>query len=279
MRIDSHQHFWQYNDIEYDWIDGDMSLLMRDFLPQDLIINLHQNNIHGCVAVQARQSLEETQWLLSLAKEHDFIKGVVGWIDLLSDNLEDQLITFKKEDKLKGFRHVLQAEKAGYMLQPSFIKGIKLLAKYDYSFDVLVKSTQLSEVCELVEKLPVMNLVVDHIAKPNIAMQQWSGWQEYISKLANYEHIYCKLSGMVTEANWKTWNSNDLSPYINHCIEKFGSRRCMFGSDWPVCHLASDYYSLIECIDVVIQKENEQVKENIFSIAAATFYRINLDSK
>ena len=279
MRIDSHQHFWQYNDIEYDWIDGDMSVLMRDFLPQDLINNLHQNNIQGCVAVQARQSLEETQWLLSLAKEHDFIKGVVGWIDLLSDNLEEQLIIFKKEDKLKGFRHVLQAEKAGYMLQPSFIKGIKLLAKYDYSFDILVKSTQLSEVCELVEKLPVMNLVVDHIAKPNIAMQQWRGWQEYISKLANYEHIYCKLSGMVTEANWKTWNSNDLSPYINHCIEKFGSRRCMFGSDWPVCHLASDYYSLIECIDVVIQKENEQVKENIFSIAAATFYRINLDSK
>jgi len=279
MRIDSHQHFWQYNDIEYDWINEKMGVLKNDFLPSDLINTLRENNMQGCVAVQARQSLEETEWLLSLANENAFIKGVVGWVDLLSDRLEEQLIVFNKEEKLKGFRHVLQAEESGYMLQPDFIRGIKLLAKYGYSYDILINSSQLSEVCQLVEQLPVMNLVIDHIAKPNIAEQQWDGWHEYISKLAGYDHIYCKISGMVTEANWKTWNNDDLLPYIKHCIEKFGSNRCMFGSDWPVCKLASRYEALIDCIDFVTDNDNEQIKANIFSVAATTFYRLKHDAK
>ncbi len=223
MRIDAHQHFWQYNSAEYDWIDEQMSLLRRDFLPADLQPLLHENNINGCVAVQARQSLEETRWLLSLAQQHKQILGVVGWIDLTSGQLQSQLSSLQGNPWLKGFRHVLQGEaELEFMLQPAFIRGIECLAEQGYSYDILVHAGQLPQVCKLVQKLPKMQLVIDHIAKPNIAGGQWQGWAEHMLELGQYQHLYCKVSGLVTEANWKRWSAGDIEPYLAHVLQVFG---------------------------------------------------------
>ncbi len=275
MNIDAHQHFWHYTADQYSWISDAMGVLQRDFLPTDLRQELEQFQLDGCVAVQARQSLEETQWLLALAEQFDFIRGIVGWINIGSENLADQLALFSGNEKLKGFRHVLQDEPEPYfMLQTQFIRGLKTLAEHDYSYDILVFAGQLPQACELVQHLPAMRLVLDHIGKPDIQGGQWQSWQLSIADLASHPHVYCKLSGMITEADWKHWKPADFERYLNHVFECFGPERVMFGSDWPVCHLAGEYSQVHALIKDYVQRNQHDHQSQIFGGNACKFYRL-----
>lgn len=280
MRVDTHQHFWRYDAQEYDWISEDMSVLKQDFLPDQLAIELERKAIAGCIAVQARQSLQETRWLLSLAVKHPMILGVVGWIDLCDDNLPSVLKEFDGNGLLKGFRHVLQDEKdADFMLQPAFIKGLKTLAEHGYSYDILINSGQLPQVCQLVKQLPEMRLVLDHIAKPDISAGQWQDWQEYMRYLSTYPHVYCKVSGMITEANWHHWKQEDIRPYWEHVHQCFGSKRLMYGSDWPVCQLAGSYETVHDLMEKLIDETDPLIKASVMGENAERFYQLTKEHK
>jgi L-fucono-1,5-lactonase len=275
MLIDSHQHFWRYTTQEFDWISDDMSVLRKDHFPEHLTALLAEHNIAGTVAVQARQSNEETQWLLALAEKNKTIMGVVGWIDLRADDLEQQLDTYKNSSWLKGFRHVLQDEPDdAFMLDERFVRGIKLIAERGYCYDILVHANQLATVCEFVERLPVMPLVLDHIAKPDIATQQWQPWARYIEQLAKVPHLYCKVSGMVTEANWHQWDEKTFEPYIEQVIKCFGPQRVMFGSDWPVCTVAASYSQVHSILANVIKSHYVDDYQAIMGENAQTFYHL-----
>jgi len=276
MRIDAHQHFWQYNSVEYDWIDESMSLLRRDFLPHDLQPLLKKHDVAGCVAVQARQSMQETHWLLSLAEQHEQILGVVGWIDLTSDTLRSELQALRCNPWLKGFRHVLQGESdLNFMLQPAFIQGVECLAEQDYSYDILVHAGQLPQVCKLVKKLPQMRLVIDHVAKPKVAAQQWQGWAEHMLELGQYQHLYCKLSGLVTEASWESWSAADIEPYLAHTLRAFGAERLMYGSDWPVCQVAANYSETLDLVEQFVDRECPELRAAVMGGNATKFYALD----
>lgn len=275
MRIDAHQHFWQYSPEQYGWISDPMTGLRRDFLPDDLAPLLRANDIQGCVAVQARQSLEETRWLLELAAQTPMIKGVVGWIDLCREDLPAQLQQFRNNPHLKGFRHVLQDEPdPDFMLRPEFIRGVEILADQGYSYDILINAGQLPQACELVRRLPAMNLVIDHIAKPDITARQWQGWQEPMLELAGFEHVHCKVSGMVTEADWDRWQTVDMHPYMKHVFDCFGPQRLMFGSDWPVCQVAAPYGSVLELVESFVRQHGPDAEAQVMGGNARDFYRL-----
>lgn len=275
MHIDAHQHFWRYTPDQYRWISDDMSVLKRDYLPNDLLKELERCQVAGCIAVQARQSLEETQWLLALADQFDFIRGVVGWIDIGSDTLADELKAFSGATKLKGFRHVLQDEsEPSFMLRPQFIRGLQILAEHNYSYDILVFSRQLPQVCELVQHLPAMRLVLDHIGKPDLQRGRWRSWQLGIAELASHPHIYCKLSGMITEADWQDWKDSDFERYLDFIFQCFGPERVMFGSDWPVCRLAGEYSQVHALIGDYVGRNHHSHHSQIFGGNACKFYRL-----
>lgn len=274
--IDSHQHFWTYNADDFSWIDDSMSIIKRDFLPNDYLANMQENNIVGSVVVQARQSDTETQWLLEQSEQYDFILGVVGWIDLRSANLENQLIAYKKHSKLKGFRHVIHDEPdINFMLDPAFIKGITLLAKYNYSYDILIKSVHLENTITLLNQLPSMRIVIDHIAKPNIKKNEWEHWTTKMKYIAeHFPHVQCKLSGVVTEADWNNWSDNQIQRYISEVITLFSSKRVMFGSDWPVCQVAAPLGKVIElCINSVNDKSPSALEAITYN-NAKQFYQL-----
>lgn len=240
MRIDAHQHFWQYDALEYPWIENHWPI-RKDFLPPDLAPLLRQANCAATIAVQARQCLQETNWLLSLADEHPFIAGVVGWVDLKSPEVADQLARVRHR-KLVGVRHVVQDEPDDrFLLQPAFVRGVSELRQFNLTYDLLVYPRQLPAAIELVDKLPEQRFVLDHIAKPPIRDRRLDPWQEQIRLLAQSPNVFCKVSGMVTEADWTGWKPEDFRPYLDVVFEAFGTERVMFGSDWPVCLLASDY--------------------------------------
>ncbi|AWB67841.1 amidohydrolase [Saccharobesus litoralis] len=276
MRIDSHQHFWQYSKAEYGWISEELSILQRDFLPEDLAQELASNQLDACIAVQARQTQQETNWLLSLADEYPQIKGVVGWIDLRSAQLPQLLAQYKNSRKLVGFRHVLQDEvDPNFMLADDFIQGIKTLAESGYSYDILIFAHQLPQTLKLVESLPEMRLVVDHIAKPKIATgEDFSAWQANIEQLAQHQHIYCKVSGMVTEADFNNWQTEDFIPYLKVIFNAFGADRVMFGSDWPVCLLGGSYQQIKNIVDEFVKKEYPEDYDKVFGLNAARFYQV-----
>lgn len=274
--IDSHQHFWTYNEDDFSWIDDTMSIIKRDFLPNDYLANMQRNNIVGSVVVQARQSDAETHWLLQQSEQYDFILGVVGWIDLKSTDLENQLIAYKKHSKLKGFRHVIHDEPdINFMLDPNFIKGLTLLEKYDYSYDLLIKSEHLDNTIKLLKQLPSMRIVIDHIAKPNIKMNEWKQWAVKMKYIAeNFQHVQCKLSGVVTEADWSNWNDELIQRYINEIINLFGTQRVMFGSDWPVCQVAAPLDKVIELCINATGNINKSTLEAITYNNANKFYQL-----
>ena len=274
MRIDSHQHFWRYVPEEYEWIDESMSTLRRDFLPRNLQWLMRANRIDACIAVQARQSDEETRWLLELAEANDFIAGVVGWVDLRSVNLDQILSDLSNNRWLKGFRHVLQAEADDFMLEPKFIAGVSSLAEYDFSYDILVVERQLESVRSLVDRLPEIRLVIDHIAKPDILNDSWDGWADSMAALAKHPNVYCKISGMVTEANWNNWTSEIFEPYISLVLQEFGPERLMFGSDWPVCTVAASYPDVIEIVRLALSREYAGAEEYVFGATAKQFYKL-----
>lgn len=276
MRIDAHQHFWDYRQETYGWISDEMPEIKRSFGPLDLKPLLEDEKIDACVSVQARQSLEENEYLLGLADKHDFIKGVVGWVDLCSDRVEEDLIRYKKDKKMKGFRHVLQDETDDqFMLQNSFVRGVKKSFEYGYTYDILIYERQLSTTIKFLEAFDDQPFVLDHIAKPLIKEVKTKNWERGIQQLAQYENLYCKISGMVTEASWKAWQYEDFLPFLDVVVESFGVDRLMFGSDWPVCLLGSEGYGEMKSIvDRYFEAYSKQDQAKIFGENASKFYSL-----
>lgn len=275
MRLDSHQHFWKFNSDEYDWMTDEMDELKRDYLPPDLAPLLKSIEFDGTIAVQARQLLQETEWLLELSNQYDLIKGVVGWVDLRSDAINQQLEKYSQHPRLVGVRHVVHDEPDdNFVLGEAFQNGISKLKQYNLTFDLLLFPRHLSPSIKLVSHFPEQPFVIDHISKPNIAEQVTSGWEEDMRTIAGFPNVYCKLSGMVTETTWKQWKPSDFHKYLDIIIEAFGTGRVMIGSDWPVCILSGEYQPVMEIVIDYIEQFSSDVKENILGGNCAKFYSI-----
>jgi L-fuconolactonase len=275
MKVDSHQHFWKYNEERDAWITDEMSVIQRNFLPEDLKPILAQNDIEGTVIVQSDQSKEENVFQLANALQHEFVKGVVGWVDLQAENISDQLAYYQEFRKMKGFRHVLQGEKQrDFMLRPSFMRGIEQLEKFGFTYDILIFPDQLKYAVEFVKAFPNQSFVLDHIAKPYIKDQKIDEWKSDIQKLAAHENVSCKVSGMVTEANWQSWTKEDFKPYLETVSEAFGPKRLMYGSDWPVCLVAASYESVLNLVKDFFSTFSKSEQELIFGDNAVRFYKL-----
>ena len=275
MRIDSHQHFWKFDSSRDSWIDDEMAVIRRDFLPADIEPVLIENKIGGCIAVQADQSEEETHFLLDLAVRHDFIKGIVGWVDLCDENVEERLAYFSKFDKLRGFRHIIQAEpEVDFMLKPDFCRGISTLKKFGFTYDILVYSEHLPSVTEFVSRFPDQPFVINHLAKPLISEGKIEDWKKHMTAIASFPNVFCKLSGMVTQADLKTWQPSDFKPYIEVVIESFGINRVMFGSDWPVCLLGASYKQCCLILEQNTLHLSRVEKEKLWGLNAIDFYQL-----
>jgi L-fuconolactonase len=274
VRIDSHNHFWKFDPVRDAWINEDMQIIRRDFLPADLLPLLTKNGFDGTVAVQADQSEAETDFLISLANENDFIKGVVGWVDLHSPDLRGRLDYFKSFKKLKGFRHIVQGEAAGFLSNPDFAKGVKVLAEYGFTYDLLIYHYQLKEALAFVARVPEVNIVLDHIAKPSIRTKEKTTWELEIAALSTFENVFCKLSGMVTEADWKNWTKEDFYPYLDEVLESFGPSRLMYGSDWPVCLVAATYEQQLGVVKDYISSLSPGEQDAILGNNAIRFYKL-----
>ena len=275
MIIDAHQHFWKYNPRRDRWITKDMRRIRRDFLPSDLNPVLKENNVDGCIAVQADQSEEENFFLLELTKDNDFVKGVVGWVDLCCEMINDKLYYFSQFDKFCGVRHIVQAESKGFMLREDFQHGIQQLGKYNLTYDILVHQQQLSEVISFVENLPNQPFVLDHLGKPPIALKELEDWKENIETLATFSNVYCKVSGMVTEADWNQWQPSDFTDYLDVIFNSFGTERILYGSDWPVCLLAAEYEEQLSIVKNYISSFSPEEKAAIMGGNAIRFYKLN----
>lgn len=282
MNIDSHQHFWKYDPQRDGWITDDMSLLKRNFLPEDLTGELRANGFDGSVAVQADQSEEETEFLLSLASQNEWMRGVVGWLDLSSRTLPERLAHFTKFRKLCGLRHIVQSEPDDrFMLRPDFCRGISRLKEFDLTFDILIYPRQLPAAIELVAKFPAQRFVLDHMAKPSIRTSEIDSWAKQIRVLATNPNVWCKISGLVTEASWTHWRPADFYPYLDVIFDAFGADRLMFGSDWPVCLLAASYAQVRNLLaDYMTQSRiaSPDKIDKIFGLNAIEFYKLNVDS-
>jgi len=273
MNIDSHQHFWRYDPHRDAWITEEMSVLKRDFLPEDLLPQLHANKVEGSIAVQAAQSEAETRFLLELAGQFYEIKGVVGWVDLCAPNLPERLEYFSHFDKLCGFRHVVQAEPDDrFMLRPDFLTGIRQLQQFEFTYDILIYPHQLPAAIELVERFPQQLFVLDHLAKPLIRSGVISPWAQQIGLLAANPNVYCKVSGLITEGDWENWRATDFKPYFDVVFNAFGTDRLMFGSDWPVCLLAGDYRGVKQLLASYLDDFTVEQRDKIFGGNAAKFY-------
>ena len=246
MKIDTHQHFWKYNDRDYPWIIAGMDKLRGDHLPTDLSPLMEATGIGATVAVQARQSVEESLWLLQLADQHSFIRAVVGWVDLCSEDLNQQIESLAQRPKFRGVRHVVQDEPDdNFMLRKSFLAGLSRLQQFRLTYDLLLFPRHLPVACEVVKRFPGQRFVLDHIAKPPIRFGKREPWARDLKRLAEFPNVYCKISGLVTEAKWDAWKAQDFEPYLDIVLNAFGPQRLMIGSDWPVCTLAADYKSVI----------------------------------
>ncbi len=274
MIIDAHQHFWKYQSETHAWINDSMQVIQKDFLPEDLGPLLLDNGIDGCIAVQADQSIMETKFLVELAAQNNWIKAVIGWIDLKAIDIEDQLIYWKQTPILKGFRHILQSEEPDFMLSSDFLRGIAVLQKMNYCYEILIYPHHLPAALLLVKQFPEMRFVIDHLAKPNIKNKQIASWQEEIEKLGQQKNVFCKISGMVTEANWKNWEASDFEPYLTVIKNAFGLDRLIYGSDWPVCLVAADYKEQYAIYKQYFSNCSPKEKENLFGGNAKRFYQI-----
>lgn len=276
IRIDSHNHFWQFDPVRDSWIDESMKILRKDFLPEDLLPILQNNNIDGTIAVQADQSESETNFLLRLADSHDFIKGVVGWVDFKALDIEEKLSTYSSKGKLCGFRHIAQAEADDHFLvQEKFLHGLRHLKSFDFSYDILIYPRQLEAAINLANELPDQKLVLDHIAKPMIKADIMEPWAPLLKDLGSSKNVYCKVSGIITEADHHGWSAEEIYPYLDVVFDVFGTERIMFGSDWPVCLLAGSYSQVVQLIEEYISKLDPLDQLRIFGGNAADFYGIN----
>jgi L-fuconolactonase len=275
MIIDAHHHLWRFNSDDYGWMDASMSVLKRDHLPEELESQLAEPGVSGTVVVQARQTIEETRWLLSLAAEASFIRGVVGWVDLQSPALEEQLGEFIDDPHFSGVRHVIQDEPdVGFMLRPAFLKGMEKLGEFDLAYDLLIFPEHLENAAKLVSMFPRQRFVLDHIAKPDIRSGELDPWRDGLEKLARQPNVFCKVSGMVTEADLVKWEYRDFIPCLDFVYKVFGTERLMIGSDWPVCRLAGEYREVMEIPKRYFEELDPAKKDRIFRENAADFYKL-----
>lgn len=275
LRIDSHQHFWKYDPIKFDWIDDNMAVIRKDFLPEDLEQILKANSFDGCITVQSHQSELENEFQLANAEKHSFIKGVVGWVDLEAINIEERLAYYQQFKKLKGFRHVLQGEpQRDFMLRPGFLNGISLLKKYGFTYDILIFPDQLKYMADFIVQFPDQPFVIDHIAKPGIKQKELDEWEKGIKTVAEFDNVFCKVSGMVTEADWQNWKPADLYTYLNVITDNFGIDRLMFGSDWPVCKVAADYWQVVAIVKDYFSGFSQTEQQGFFGGNAIKFYNL-----
>lgn len=275
MRIDAHQHFWVHDPVRHAWIDDGMKAIRRDFLPADLAPELKANGIDGTVAVQADETEEETEFLLRLADENDFILSVVGWTDLRNPDVEARLQDWKSRQKLSGFRSIMQGREDGeFLTNRSFLHGIGLLQSYGYRYDLLVYHDQLPSLLRFTDRFPDQPFMLDHLGKPAIATGDILRWREHIRVLSRHPLTYCKLSGMVTEARRDRWSYNDLAPYMETAAEFFGTERLCFGSDWPVCLPAADYATVTDTVNRFLSQVVEAERERVMGLNAKQFYGI-----
>ena len=272
--IDAHQHFWIYDLKEFKWVDQSMAAIRRDFLPSHLEAQTSGVGVDGVISVQARESLEETRWLLKLAEENHFIKGVVGWAPLTASDLRDELEPFLQSGKLRAVREICQGQPPGFMLRPKFLSGVKVLGDLGLAYDILIKENQLQEAIQFVDYFPNQVFILDHLAKPGIRGCCIKPWAEKIVELSKRENVFCKVSGLVTEADWYTWTGDQLRPYFEIALEAFGAKRIMFGSDWPVSLVASDYGRWHATVEGYISSLSVSECSDILGNTAVRAYRL-----
>jgi L-fuconolactonase len=274
VRIDAHQHFWKFDSENYAWITDKMQRIRRDFLPHDLQPVLSNNQFDGCISVQVHHSDEETREMLRLASIHSFIKGIVGWVDFRMPDVGQQLERLTEFKYLKGFRHIVQGESPGFLLQKAFITGFGHLPPDRFTYDILIYHHQLKEAVHFVEKFPNHKFILDHMAKPLIAEGVLDPWKKNIKELAAHENVLCKISGMVTEGRWNTWLADDFTPYLDTVLDCFGAKRLIYGSDWPVCLLSADYENQLQLVERYISTLSGQEKRAIMGENAVQFYNL-----
>ena len=279
MMIDTHHHLWKYKPKDYGWMDNSMAVLKQDYLPEDLASELQNSGISGTVVIQARQSIDETRWLLELADRHSFIKGVVGWLDLCSPMLEQHLKEFASYPKLVGVRHVIHDEPDDdFMLGADFMKGIAQLEAYELCYDLLLFPRHLLRAVKLVRTFPNQHFVLDHLGKPQIKAGKIERWKNDIARLAGYPNVWCKLSGMVTEADHKQWHYKELLPYMEVVLNAFGPDWIMLGSDWPVCRLAGEYSEVLNVVHEFIKSLKNSDQEKILYRNAVDCYQLKIEN-
>lgn len=274
MRLDAHQHFWEYNALRDSWIDDSMPVLKSDYLPEQIEPLLKEKELEGCIAVQANQSERETEFLLALAEAYPFIKAVVGWVELCSENIEKRLEYYAQNPYLKGIRHIVQAEPENFVLKPEFQRGIGFLSQFNLVYDLLVYPSQLESGIQLVSQFPDQKFVLDHCAKPQIKIQEIEKWARDIRRIAKEENVFCKVSGLVTEADFKNWKASEFLPYLEVVFDAFGEDRVLYGSDWPVCLLAASYEKVYQLIDDFTIMHSAAARRKFFGENAARIYNI-----
>ena len=272
LKIDAHHHIWDYDPVQHAWIDDNMAVIQRSFTPADMEPLLHEAGIDGTVLVQVNQNLRENMVFTEAAEANPFIKGVVGWVDLLAADLEDQLDELRDLPKLKGFRHIAQAEPADYLSRSEVVRGIRQLGKYGFTYDILIKPHQMEAAIELVRTCPAQPFVLDHIAKPYIKAGEIEAWRKLMYTLGAMDNCYCKISGIITEADWQSWTPEQIRPYLDVALEAFGSRRLMFGSDWPVCLVAGSYRDVVNLASDYVQNLSVQEQQDFWGGNATRFY-------
>jgi L-fuconolactonase len=275
-RIDAHVHFWRYHPAEYGWIDHSMASLRRDFLPADAAAQMEGAGFDRCVAVQARQTLEETRWLLALADEYSCIAGVVGWVDLQAADVDAQLEAVAVHSKLVGVRHVVQSEPAGFLLRRAFRRGIARLEHFGLAYDILVYARQLPAAIDVVTAFPAQRFVLDHLGKPDIRSGGFDAWRRDLDRLAARPNVSAKLSGLVTEADWHTWTPAALIAYVHAALDAFGPDRLMIGSDWPVCTVAGTYRDVMGVVDTALEGRTTSEREAVLGGTARRFWNLSL---
>jgi len=275
MHIDAHQHYWIYNAEEYGWLDDPMAALRRNFLPDDLQPELQRCDFHGSILVQVRQTLYETRWMLELAEQAPTILGVIGWVDLCSPDIASQLSEVSKNPKLVGIRHIVQAEPDDrFLMRPDFLRGVSLLEHFNLAYDILIYTRHLPVAAEFVEQFPQQRFVLDHLAKPPIKNGEIDVWAKGIQRLATFPNVFCKLSGLVTEADWQHWTPDQITPYLDVAFESFGPDRLMIGSDWPVCLVAAPYERAINVVKRYLSLQTAAVRDAVLGGNAQRFWRL-----
>lgn len=274
MVIDSHVHFWKYNKADYSWIDDSMKILQKNYLPEDIELTLKRNNVDGCIAVQAEPSELHTRFLAELANTHPLVKGVIGWADLQSPAAEKKLTELRAYPSIKGIRHIVQSEPDDFLYNKAFRQGISLLQQFGYTYDLLIYPRQLKAALDFVGEFPDQVFILDHSAKPSIKGKEIEGWKKGMEDLAAHPNIYCKLSGLLTEARWKDWSAADFYPYLDVLFGTFGANRLLFGSDWPVMLLSGIYVQWKSLLEKYMEGMVEEQRDMVFGINAQKIYGI-----